>query len=110
MNRRKLPGVASAIKRLADGTRRRYYYAWRGGPLLKAEDGTPLQPGDPAFNVVYAAAHAARKKPASGTLFSLVAAFKTSTEFTGLADKTQRDYLRYLNMIEAEFGTMRSPP
>jgi len=43
MNRRKLPGVASATKRLADGTRRRYYYAWRGGPLLKGENDTPLQ-------------------------------------------------------------------
>jgi integrase len=106
MNRRKLPGVASASKRLADGTRRRYYYAWRGGPLLKAADGTPLQPGDPAFHVAYAAAHAGRKKPSSATLFSLVAAFKVSSDFTGLAEKTQRDYLRYLKMIEVEFGTM----
>jgi integrase len=106
MNRRKLPGVACATKRLADGTPRRYYYAWRGGPLLKAEDGTPLQPGDPAFHVAYAAAHAARRKPAAGTLFSLVAAFKASSDFTGLSDKTQRDYLRYLKMIESEFGTM----
>ena len=32
MNRRKLPGVASATKRLADGTLRRYYYAWRADP------------------------------------------------------------------------------
>jgi hypothetical protein len=50
-----LPGVASATKRLADGTQRRYYYAWRGGPLLKAGDDTPLEPGDPAFHVAYAA-------------------------------------------------------
>jgi hypothetical protein len=76
MNRRKLPGVASASKRLADGSRRRYYYAWRGGPLLKAEDGTPLEPGDPQFHVAYAAAHTERRKPATGTLFGLIAAYR----------------------------------
>jgi integrase len=106
MNRRKLPGVATASKRLADGTRRKYYYAWRGGPLLKAEDGTPLAPNDPQFAVAYAAAHAERKKPATGTMFSLIAAYRASTEFTGRAESTQRDYRRYLKMIEEEFGTM----
>jgi hypothetical protein len=109
MNRRKLPGVASATKRLADGTPRRYYYAWRGGPLLKGEDGTPLQPGDPAFHVAYTAAHAARRKPAAGTLFSLIAAFKTSSEFTGIrSEKTKRDYRRYLKMIEDELAPFTS--
>src|ERR1700741_1679474 len=98
MNRRKLPGVATARKQRANGKRQRYYYAWRGGPLLKAEDGTPLQPNDPAFHVAYAAAHAERRKPAAGTLFSLVAAFKSSSEFTTLAPKTQKDYRRYLKM------------
>jgi integrase len=106
MNRRKLPGVASASKRLADGSRRRYYYAWRGGPLLKADDGAPLQPGDPQFHVAYAAAHAERRKPATGTLFSLIAAYRASTEFTKRAEKTRKDYARYLRLIEDEFGTM----
>lgn len=106
MNRRKLPGVASATKRLSDGTRRKYWYAWRGGPLLKSEDGRPLQPDDPQFFVAYTAAHAERKKPATGSLFSLVVAFKASSEFTGLAEKTQKDYRRYLRVIEDEFGTM----
>jgi integrase len=106
MNRRKLPGVATAIKRLADGSKRKYYYAWRGGPMLKAEDGTPLLPNDPLFHVAYARAHEERKKPPAGNLFSLIAAFKTSTEFTGRAEKTQKDYRRYLKLIEEEFGTM----
>jgi integrase len=106
MNRRKLPGVATASKRLADGTRRKYFYAWRGGPMLKAEDGTPLQPKDPQFAVAYAAAHAERKKPATGTLFSLIAAYKISTEFTKRAEVTKKSYRRYLKMIEEGFGTM----
>lgn len=74
--------------------------------MLKADDGSPLQPHDPQFVVAYAAAHADRKKPPAGNLFSLIAAFKGSVEYTGLADKTRRDYLRYLRMIEDEFGTM----
>ncbi len=106
MNRRKLPGVATASKKLADGTKRKYYYAWRGGPMLKAEDDTPLQPGDPQFAVAYAVAHAERKKPTTGTLFSLIAAYKSSTEFTSKAERTKKDYLRYLKMIENEFGAM----
>jgi integrase len=106
MNRRKLPGVATASKRLAGGTRRKYFYAWRGGPMLKADDGTPLQPNDPQFAVAYAAAHAERTKPATGTLFSLIAAYKIATEFTKRADVTKKSYRRYLKMIEEEFGTM----
>jgi hypothetical protein len=56
MNRRKLPGVASATKRLADGTTRKYFYAWRGGPMLKGDDGKPLAPADPVFHAAYAKA------------------------------------------------------
>jgi integrase len=107
MNRRKLPGVASATKVLADGTRRKYYYAWRGGPMLKSADGKPLAPSDPEFFTTYTTAHRERKKPASGgTLFSLISAFKASTEFTGLAERTRKDYTRFLKMIENEFGAM----
>ena len=32
-----LKGVASATKRLADGRKVTYYYAWRGGPKLEGE-------------------------------------------------------------------------
>jgi integrase len=73
---------------------------------LKAEDGTPLEPGDPAFHVAYAAAHAVRLKPAAATLFTLIAAFKASSEFTRLSASTRDGYLRHLRRIEDEFGTM----
>ena len=106
MNRRKLPGVACATKRLVNGAIRKYFYAWRGGPLLAADNGTPLQPNDPQFFVAYTRAHEERKKPPAGNLFSLIAAFKCSTEFTSLAEKTQKDYRRYLKAIEEEFGGM----
>jgi hypothetical protein len=41
MVRIRLKGVNHATKRLADGTARTYWYAWRGGPLLKGEPGSP---------------------------------------------------------------------
>jgi integrase len=104
--RKELPGVASATKKLADGTRRKYYYAWRGGPLLKAEDGTPLQPHDPRFFVAYTDAHRARRAPMQGTLFSLIALYRSSTEFTSLSEKTRKSYSRYLRLIEDDFGDM----
>lgn len=104
--RKVLPGVASATKKLADGTRQRYFYAWRGGPLLKAEDDTPLQPEDPRFFVAYTDAHRARRVPMQGTLFSLVALYRSSTEFTSLSEKTRKSYSRYLRLIEDNFGDM----
>jgi integrase len=104
-----LPGLAVATKRLADGSTRKYFYAWRGGPLLKDADGAPLQPGNPDFIVAYSKAHDDRKKPAVGTLQSLIAAFKSASEFTSKAERTRKDYMRYLDAIGAKFGTMSLP-
>lgn len=52
--RQKLPGLASATKTLADGSKRVYYYAWRGGPMLRGADGAPLRPDQPEFIIAYA--------------------------------------------------------
>jgi integrase len=105
-NSKRLPGLATASKTLADGSTRKYFYAWRGGPMLKGADGTPLTPADPQFFVAYTDAHSARKKPVQGTLFTLISAFKGSSDFTSLAPRTQKDYLRFLGMIEQKFGSM----
>jgi integrase len=104
--RQYLPGIASAKKKLADGTARTYYYAWRGGPLLKSEDGKPLSPTDPQFYVAYTEAHRSRRTPTTGTMSGLIAIFRASSEFTGLSDKTRKDYGRYLRMIDDQFGDM----
>jgi hypothetical protein len=68
-----LPGLATATKTLADGSRRKYFYAWRGGPMLKDDQGEPLQIGDPRLVTAYADAHKARTKPTTDTLHSLIA-------------------------------------
>jgi integrase len=56
--------------------------------------------------VSFTAAQATLKKKAAGTLATFIMGFKGSTDFTKLAPKTKKDYLRYLDAIEAKFGTM----
>lgn len=95
-----LRGLSQTTVRLASGERKTYWYAWRGGPRLEG------QPGDPAFIRSYNEAIAKRKTPAAGTLFTLIAEFRQSAEFTRLGPATQKAYRSYLKLIEAEFGDM----
>jgi len=60
-----------------------YYYAWRGGPRLRG------QPGSADFTASYNEAVKLRETPSDGTLFSLIAGFKASTEFASLAPRTK---------------------
>ena len=97
----RLKGVHAVKAKLADGRPTTYYYAWRGGPRLHAE------PGTPEFIAEFAAAAASRKAPRDdGTVGALVSQYKASTDFTGRRDRTRKDYLRYLGMIEAKFGEL----
>jgi integrase len=90
-----LPGIA---KVKAKG--RTYWYAWRGGPRLVG------QPGSPEFLTSYEAAHRARRNPSPNLLRSIVAGYKGSRDFTKLRDRTKVDYLRSIGRIEAEFGDL----
>jgi len=96
----RLKGINWVTKRLADGRTVTHYYAWRGGPRLS---GTP---GSAEFVTSYQEAHRTRKVPTQGCLFTLIAEFKASAEYLGLAPSTRRAYAAYLKEIEAEFGDM----
>lgn len=85
---------------LKSGQLVKYYYAWKGGPRIKAQYGTQ------AFVREFNEKIATRKVPPKGVVFSLVAEFKASTEFKQLGNKTKKDYLRYIKLIEEEFGDM----
>ena len=95
-----LKGVASATKRLADGRKVTYYYAWRGGPKLVGE------PGSADFIASYNAAVAARKQRPAGTVGHLILTYQGSTEFRDLAPRTQSDYRVQIAKIEGRFGSM----
>lgn len=96
-----LKGIAKVNKTLADGSKRVYLYAWRGGPLLKDADGNPLQPGDKRLAKAYADAHVADKKKVTETLQTLIGEFRATSEYRSKSDKSRRAYDRYLKMLEA---------
>lgn len=77
-----------------------------GGPLLRVPDGSPAKEGTPEFKAAYDKAIAEREAPATGALFNIIARYKGSAEFKDLADKTHKDYLHYLRLIEEKLGTL----
>ena len=95
-----LKGIHKVKRRLANGQIRTHYYAWRGGPAIDS------QPGTPEFVRAYHDAHAGLRQPAAGTFMTIIAAYKGAPEFTGLAVSTRRAYLAYIKLIEDEFGDL----
>jgi integrase len=95
------PETLCSSKVLADGSRKTYYYAWRGGPKLDGE------PGTPEFMASYNAAVATRRRAPSATLHKLIDTYLDSTEFRDeLAERTQADYRKLVSSIRAKFGSM----
>ena len=95
----RLKGINSITKRLADGTRRTYWYAWKGGPPLRGK------PGTPEFIASYNAAVAQKVEPPTGTLQSLLFRFQESAEFQfGISPRTRRDYIKQIKRIERAFS------
>jgi integrase len=94
----RLKGLNSVTKTLADGTEQTYWYAWKGGPRLTGE------PGTPEFTAAYNEATA--KKPVDDeTLQTVIDYFQTTTEFTlGIGDRTRRDYIKQIKVIEQRFS------
>jgi site-specific recombinase XerD len=100
----KLKGLAKVKKVLADGTTVYYCYAWRGGPLLKHKDGKPIQPGDPLLVRAFTDATKDRHADPSETLNAIITEYRASSDFLGLAEKTRKEYDRYIDKIRDKFG------
>jgi integrase len=96
----RLKGLNSVAKNAADGSILTYHYAWKGGPRLKGE------PGTPEFIASYHAAVSAKKSAPTGVLLALLQAYQASSEFTGLRNRTRADYIKQIKLIEREFGDM----
>jgi integrase len=94
-----LKGINSRTKRLADGSLKTYYWAWKGGPAL------PGKPGSPEFNAAYNAAIARKVMPAAGVLLSLLNRFQESGEFLHrISERTRRDYVKQIKRVERAFA------
>jgi integrase len=96
----KLKGIHAIHRRLATGRLVTYYYAWRGGPRLVGE------PGSPEFVASYQAAHSNRRTPDRSSVRSIIVAFRGSPEFAKLAAQTAANYTRYLAKIERAFADL----
>ena len=83
---------------LADGTKKIYWYAWRGGPRLVGEYGSP------EFIASYNAAIATKVAAPEGRLLALAQGYQKSQDFLGLRERTRADYIKQILKIEQKFG------
>jgi integrase len=91
-----LKGIA---KTAAKG--RIYHYAWRGGPRLRG------QPGSPEFMATYQAAIENRRTPDTGRFRSLVILYKASDDYAALASSTRKNWGPWLDRVAEYFGELR---
>jgi integrase len=88
------------VKVVAKG--RTYYYAWRGGPRLRGE------PGSPEFVASYNDAIADHRAPDAARFRGLIASYKGSDDYKKLAQSTKRNWSRWLDRIGEHFGELRT--
>ena len=101
MRARPTKGLHKATARQADGTRKTYWYAWRGGPRLEGE------PGSHPFEAGYRKAIRDRNAGRHGqTLAGLIAAYRASPEFAARADSTLKEWARFLDLIQQADGPL----
>jgi integrase len=91
-------GLHWTTVRLADGTKKTYWYAWRGGPRLTGEYGSP------EFLASFNAAVATKVVAPEGHLLALLQGYQQSQDFLGLRERTRADYVKQIEKIEQKFG------
>jgi integrase len=80
---------------------RTYYYAWRGGPSLRGE------PGSPEFVASYNEAVEQRRTPDKNRFRFVVTDFKASGEYKKLAKSTRDQWGKWLDRIAEFYGDLR---
>jgi integrase len=91
-------GLHWTVAKLADGTTKTYWYAWRGGPRLTGAFGSP------EFIASFQAAAATKVAVPEGRLLSLLQAYQQSADFLGLRERTRADYIQQIMKIEQRFA------
>jgi integrase len=77
-----------------------YWYAWRGGPRLTGE------PGTPEFLASYNEAVANRHSPDASRFRSLISLYRASTDYQKLAASTKKNWGPWLDRIANHFGEL----
>jgi integrase len=97
-----MKGLHRVTRRLADGSTRTHYYAWRGGPKISAAPGTAEFVAE--FDRLTAGRDAAPIR--QDTLQQLINDYQRSPAFTGLKPDTRAGYVRCIRRIEKDFGSL----
>jgi integrase len=79
---------------------RTYYYAWRGGPRLEGE------PGSPEFHASFQEARNPLSRVDKSKLAAWVTLYRASDEYKGLAESTRANWAPWLDEMKAHFGTL----
>src|SRR5690349_21549178 len=79
-----------------------YVYAWRGGPRVNADLGTP------EFQLAYDEAVNSRRIPDKKAFQSVIARYKASKAYQDLAESTKRNWRPWLDRIGDYFGKLRT--
>ncbi len=95
-----LKGIHRVRAKLASGGPVTYFYAWRGGPRLTGE------PGTPEFLASYTAAHASYREPDHTKFHSIIVGYKKSQDWNDLRPRTKADYQQHIAKIEEKFGDL----
>jgi integrase len=91
-------GLHWTVATLADGSTKTYWYAWRGGPPLVGEYGSP------EFIASFNAAIATKVTAPEGRLLSLLQGYQASQDFLARRERTRADYIKQIVKIEQRFG------
>jgi integrase len=78
-----------------------YYYAWRSGPRLQGE------PGTPDFIASYQEAYEGLRRPDPNKFRSLVTLYRASADYKKLADSTKATWAPWLDRLADHFGDLR---
>lgn len=82
-----------------------YFYAWRGGPRIQSEPGTPEFRQE--FELLHKREAGERRAAAAKTLNLIFDGYQDSPNFRNdIAPRTRRDYAGILDVLRREFGAM----
>ncbi|MGX9120288.1 tyrosine-type recombinase/integrase [Mesorhizobium sp. BHbsci] len=101
----KIKGIHKVKRKLADGSIRVHYYAWRGGPSMMS------QPRTEAFALEYAKHRADAVPVTVETLASLIDRFtgtdhEPNPDFIALAETTRADHRYAFRLIKAKWPSL----
>jgi len=99
-----MKGVHKVTRKLAGGGVAVHFYAWRGGPKIKAEPGTPDFFAEWQAHVAGRADH--RVTHHAGTLQQIINDYRASSDFLSKSPITRAGYVQRLRKIEPKWGDL----